>query len=192
MKDCFDRNVTPDKQVIVMAYEEELVVAIVRYMIEFYVRDQTRFTNTELTNDKQTLKNLKFEVKDRKPITGNDLRRAVLQARAPIIDISMDAVRQPALAFENHKLSNKYSIESQLEMPKSDFENMEIIGQFNLGFIITRLDADLFIIDQHASDEKFRFEGYENRARVTCQPCVVYIVFNLEQSLWSCLRVKKQ
>ena len=35
---------------------------------------------------------------------------------------------------------------------------MEILGQFNLGFIITRLGQDLFIIDQHATDEKYNFE----------------------------------
>jgi DNA mismatch repair ATPase MutL len=33
---------------------------------------------------------------------------------------------------------------------KEDFANMEIIGQFNLGFIIVKLRSDLFIIDQHA------------------------------------------
>lgn len=35
---------------------------------------------------------------------------------------------------------------------------MEIVGQFNLGFIICRLEKDLFIVDQHASDEKSTFE----------------------------------
>ena len=30
--------------------------------------------------------------------------------------------------------------------------------QFNLGFIIARLNDDLFIIDQHATDEKYNFE----------------------------------
>jgi DNA mismatch repair protein PMS2 len=42
---------------------------------------------------------------------------------------------------------------------------MRIIGQFNLGFIIavrpptpTSPTSDLFIIDQHASDEKYNFE----------------------------------
>ncbi|CAH3044760.1 unnamed protein product [Porites lobata] len=35
------------------------------------------------------------------------------------------------------------------------FKGMEVLGQFNLGFIIAKLDNDLFIIDQHASDEKF-------------------------------------
>ena len=38
---------------------------------------------------------------------------------------------------------------------KDMFKRMEILGQFNLGFIIAKLDNDLFIIDQHASDEKF-------------------------------------
>ncbi|KAI9244490.1 hypothetical protein BDA99DRAFT_296596 [Phascolomyces articulosus] len=41
---------------------------------------------------------------------------------------------------------------------KVDFAKMKVIGQFNLGFIITMLDDDLFIVDQHASDEKYNFE----------------------------------
>eukprot|EP01155_Anaeramoeba_flamelloides_P025982 Anaeramoba_flamelloidesa815961_30.p1 GENE.a815961_30~~a815961_30.p1 ORF type:complete len:206 (-),score=33.33 a815961_30:217-834(-) len=35
---------------------------------------------------------------------------------------------------------------------------MEIIGQFNSGFIVTKLDNDLFLVDQHAADEKYNFE----------------------------------
>lgn len=30
----------------------------------------------------------------------------------------------------------------------------QVLGQFNLGFILARLDRDLFIIDQHASGER--------------------------------------
>ena len=30
--------------------------------------------------------------------------------------------------------------------------------QFNLGFIITKFKDDLFIVDQHATDEKYNFE----------------------------------
>jgi DNA mismatch repair protein PMS2 len=33
---------------------------------------------------------------------------------------------------------------------KQDFKRMQILGQFNLGFIIVRLESDLFVIDQHA------------------------------------------
>uniref|UniRef100_A0A2P2L3A1 DNA mismatch repair protein PMS1 n=3 Tax=Rhizophora mucronata TaxID=61149 RepID=A0A2P2L3A1_RHIMU len=41
---------------------------------------------------------------------------------------------------------------------KQDFGRMKVIGQFNLGFIIGKLDQDLFIVDQHAADEKYNFE----------------------------------
>ena len=49
----------------------------------------------------------------------------------------------------------------------------EIIGQFNQGFIITRLlDNDLFIVDQHATDEKFRYEEFLNNTKIVSQPLV--------------------
>ncbi|XP_067859604.1 mismatch repair endonuclease PMS2 [Heptranchias perlo] len=48
--------------------------------------------------------------------------------------------------------------ELRKEMSKDKFASMEIIGQFNLGFIITKLESDLFIVDQHATDEKYNFE----------------------------------
>lgn len=48
--------------------------------------------------------------------------------------------------------------ELRKEISKTMFAEMEIVGQFNLGFIITRLKEDLFIVDQHATDEKYNFE----------------------------------
>ena len=35
--------------------------------------------------------------------------------------------------------------------------------QFNLGFIIARIGADVFILDQHACDEKYNFETLQVR-----------------------------
>lgn len=35
---------------------------------------------------------------------------------------------------------------------------MQVIGQFNVGFIIAQLGQELFILDQHACDEKYRYE----------------------------------
>lgn len=37
---------------------------------------------------------------------------------------------------------------------------MRVIGQFNLGFIIAEVDGDLYILDQHACDEKYRCDHY--------------------------------
>lgn len=50
---------------------------------------------------------------------------------------------------------------------------MQIIGQFNLGFIVTRLDHDIFIVDQHASDEKFRFEKLSNETKLKTQKLIL-------------------
>ncbi|KAJ3799797.1 MutL C terminal dimerization domain-containing protein [Lentinula aff. detonsa] len=70
---------------------------------------------------------------------------------------------------------------------KKDFKEMEVLGQFNLGFIIVRrrkkraieeeievehtigtLD-DLFIVDQHAADEKYNFETLQQTTNIKSQ-----------------------
>ena len=64
------------------------------------------------------------------------------------------------------------------------FEEMEILGQFNLGFIITKLGQDLFIVDQHATDEKYNFECLQKDTVIQSQkliwyrPCLLEIKFN--------------
>ncbi|OLN95574.1 DNA mismatch repair protein PMS1-like protein 1 [Colletotrichum chlorophyti] len=71
-----------------------------------------------------------------------------------------------------------------LIISKSDFGKMTIVGQFNLGFIIAVRHAprdqdgedtgedELFIIDQHASDEKYNFERLQSTTVVQSQPLV--------------------
>jgi len=54
---------------------------------------------------------------------------------------------------------------------------MEGVGQFNLGFIIARLAGDLFIVDQHAADEKFNFETLQRCTRLKPQK-LVWCVFS--------------
>jgi len=49
---------------------------------------------------------------------------------------------------------------------------MEVVGQFNLGFIIAHLDNDLYIIDQHASDEKYNYEILQKTTVIHQQPLV--------------------
>lgn len=53
---------------------------------------------------------------------------------------------------------------------KEDFGRMQVIGQFNLGFIIGKLDQDLFIVDQHAADEKYNFERLSQSTVLNQQP----------------------
>ena len=84
----------------------------------------------------------------------------------------------------NHKQMSDHPLESLLETPipearlslvvsKEDFSRMHVIGQFNLGFVLaTRDGKDLFIIDQHASDEKFNFERLQRTTVVQKQRLV--------------------
>ncbi|KAF9431560.1 Mismatch repair endonuclease pms2 [Entomortierella beljakovae] len=71
---------------------------------------------------------------------------------------------------------------------KEDFGEMKILGQFNNAFIVTRLDkytrlensggkkngkvlvsSDIFVVDQHASDEKYNFETLQEKTVFSTQ-----------------------
>jgi len=94
-------------------------------------------------------------------------------------------------------------------LPKADFLKMEVLGQFNLGFMIARsnraaqapgptdgssasaaatacgdathylLTDDLFIIDQHAADEKFRFETLQAGTEIHSQRLIAPLPLHL-------------
>ncbi|CED83249.1 dna mismatch repair protein [Phaffia rhodozyma] len=60
---------------------------------------------------------------------------------------------------------------------KSDFKQMNVLGQFNLGFIITSKRGkegreDLFIVDQHAADEKVNFELLQKETKIQSQKLI--------------------
>ncbi|XP_054168173.1 mismatch repair endonuclease PMS2-like [Oppia nitens] len=91
-----------------------------------------------------------------------------------IVDIDIESIKAQYLktTLKNNEstIDNRFTAKIQLsqnevaenelnnELKKSSFEEMLIIGQFNLGFIITKLSNDLFIVDQHASNERFNYE----------------------------------
>lgn len=79
--------------------------------------------------------------------------------------------------FSNAGIQNMQDNEKAAEalnrvIHKSDFKRMKVLGQFNLGFIIALLDQDLYIIDQHASDEKYNFETLPKTVRVGSQQLI--------------------
>lgn len=74
---------------------------------------------------------------------------------------------------------------------KADFAGMEVVGQFNLGFVIVRRRKvrypdtdgrvaigtdmdDLFIVDQHAADEKYNFEALQRTTKIDSQKLFRY------------------
>jgi DNA mismatch repair protein PMS2 len=56
---------------------------------------------------------------------------------------------------------------------REDFRDLKVVGQFNLGFILCTLGDDLFIVDQHASDEIYNFERLQRTTTLNRQPLMV-------------------
>ena len=62
---------------------------------------------------------------------------------------------------------------------RSDFLQLRVVGQFNLGFILAVLGEDLFIVDQHASDEIHNFERLQRTTQLNKQPLMRPLVLEL-------------
>nr|POE75160.1 isoform 3 of mismatch repair endonuclease pms2 [Quercus suber]POE94761.1 isoform 3 of mismatch repair endonuclease pms2 [Quercus suber] len=83
-------------------------------------------------------------------------------------------------AFVKNDLDDS-NAEAQLSLSvrKSDFERMRVVGQFNLGFVLAirpatsaHADDELFIIDQHAADEKYNYERLQRTVSLQSQRLV--------------------
>jgi DNA mismatch repair protein PMS2 len=93
----------------------------------------------------------------------------------------LDEVKEDEELFVNQQKTGEERL--SLTVSKDDFAKMRIVGQFNLGFILaTRshgadeptapVEDELFIIDQHASDEKYNFERLQAETVVQNQRLV--------------------
>jgi DNA mismatch repair protein PMS2 len=56
---------------------------------------------------------------------------------------------------------------------------MRILGQFNLGFIVAEHKDDLYILDQHACDEKYNFETLQLNTVIHQQPLIAPVNLDL-------------
>lgn len=102
--------------------------------------------------------------------------RLLMEKEVELADQEAEALKANRMRFKakiDPKDNKSAEQELKTEISKSDFVRMEILGQFNLGFIIVRLGEDLFVIDQHATDEKYNFETLQKTTVLQHQPLVV-------------------
>lgn len=110
-------------------------------------------------------------------VTTIDASVAKLQTQMARLRRSLETHSVPSRKT-NTDLADEETAEERLSLTvsKADFAQMRIIGQFNLGFIIAVRPGEdhdeLFIIDQHASDEKFNFERLQAETVVQNQRLV--------------------
>ena len=139
-----------------------------------------------------------FKTQARKDATLQLLKTVSVSGES--ITASLIALKNSLSQYTAHNPSNaKREVEGAEDSPedrlaltvsKPDFTRMRIIGQFNLGFILAirpqeviseesssthapgRRSDELFIIDQHASDEKYNFERLQAETVVQNQRLV--------------------
>lgn len=149
----------------------------------------------EQANEKKDIQNDRMQYNESKECDIHEIRRIVLeQARKSLADHFETNIDKRELPFEMASMSKcanvfqeKESFEEESKATnelkkvfrKENFRKMQIIGQFNMGFIIARLGNDLFIIDQHASDEKFTFENLQRNTKFKMQRLIKPIELHL-------------
>ena len=140
-----------------------------------------------------------------KALKGGRIKDATTSLMATL-DISLDALENQMASLNqvlvDYRLSKgttepaSVDVESEeerlsLTVSRDDFAKMQLVGQFNLGFIIavrpsTSVENNpeqsrdqLFIIDQHASDEKYNFERLQLETTVGNQKMVRPVLLDL-------------
>lgn len=120
-------------------------------------------------------------------------RRRRLPPSSPTKSLPADGLEEAGLQKSEAEAEAALS----RSVDKADFARMEVVGQFNLGFIIARKRSgvfgtqgkrratasesithdDLFIVDQHASDEKYNFERLQKESTLQQQMLLQWAVF---------------
>jgi DNA mismatch repair protein PMS2 len=102
-------------------------------------------------------------------------RRSLSQSRSPQLATLASDLESADLGADDEQATAALA----RVLSKADFGLMDVVGQFNRGFIVARLckiggegagaTDDLFIVDQHAADEKYNFETLQATTRLESQ-----------------------
>eukprot|EP00347_Sterkiella_histriomuscorum_P014588 403360310 len=73
---------------------------------------------------------------------------------------------------------------------KKEFLKLRVLGQFNAGFILCTLnDYDLFILDQHACDERLHLEMFTKQLKIESQPRIMPFEFDMDANLYNVVEI---
>ena len=104
------------------------------------------------------------------------------QTRGPTVDPGAETSKKQGVPLDagvsNTEDNEKAVLALSRVIDRRDFEGMTVVGQFNLGFIVVRrresVCDDLFIVDQHAADEKYNFETLQATVKIESQKLFRY------------------
>lgn len=89
-----------------------------------------------------------------------------------ISSLSMDLSMFINRDDENNLPVEENELGREVVLKRDEFLNITPHWQFNKGFILCTYNRNLFIVDQHAADEKYNFEDLLNNTKILKQPLV--------------------
>jgi DNA mismatch repair protein PMS2 len=106
-----------------------------------------------------------------------ELQAQAIAAALPTVDDHKSC--QDNAVVRDELDSTQAETKLSLTVTKADFKRMRIVGQFNLGFVLAirppshdQDQDELFIIDQHAADEKYNYERFSRTISLQSQRLV--------------------
>uniref|UniRef100_K3WIM5 MutL C-terminal dimerisation domain-containing protein n=1 Tax=Globisporangium ultimum (strain ATCC 200006 / CBS 805.95 / DAOM BR144) TaxID=431595 RepID=K3WIM5_GLOUD len=185
----YDVNVTPDKRETFIKHEAEIIQAFKTQLNKLYEPSRGTFlvqpVLSSFTRDCADVHSDKSSIKKDLEPTKWSFSEMLAQRKQFFKEEVEDEIQrrqktrlkvpQACSASSENSVEEDNDVAAaalQRVLKKDDFKRMQVLGQFNLGFIIGKLDDDLFIIDQHASDEKFNYETLQQTTVLHQQPLV--------------------
>jgi len=107
--------------------------------------------------------------------SSKSLKPRKLNPTIETINLTYDDIANKYSKYHAYLRNNGKSFAS---IDTKTFSEMEIIGQWNQAFIITRLGCDLYAIDQHAACEALNFEKLRNTKEVLVQKLIEPIIIS--------------
>ena len=104
--------------------------------------------------------------------------------------LERERARERKLHLEQCRhIENEVTENVKISLSKGDFSKMTILGQFNLGFILaTDSRCNLWILDQHACDERANFEHLMANTIIHNQQLIAPMPLELDPSEENCIR----
>jgi DNA mismatch repair ATPase MutL len=73
--------------------------------------------------------------------------------------LSLSMRKRKLKELKGSEKTDNEPVEASIRLKKEQFRHMQVIGQFNMGFILAKdSGGNIWILDQHACDEKHKFE----------------------------------
>ncbi|KAI8904730.1 hypothetical protein EDD86DRAFT_194501 [Gorgonomyces haynaldii] len=139
-----DNNLDTSKQIVAFEAESELVQLIADVVKGLYETASVRIPMKQKMTVQDTFSKKRY-------FGSTQSLKRQLQGD---YDITLNPLPEQ---LKKSKIGS-FELDEQMHLSKLDFERMNIIGQFNHGFILCTLNEHLVIVDQHASDEKTKYE----------------------------------